>query len=177
MGKRIAVFCGSAKGKNPAYQEAAVHLAHEMAAASMDLVYGGGAIGLMGILANEMMSLNRKVYGIIPKKIYDWEVGHEKITKLEVVSDMHERKARMAEQSDAFIAMPGGIGTLEETIEAFTWQQLGYHEKPCAFLNVNGYYDDLIKFMDRMVSDGFLKKKQREGLIIEQDPKRLVESL
>lgn len=174
---KIAVFCGSAKGKNKDYKNAAISLAKEMAEASLDLVYGGGSIGLMGIIADELLSLNRKVYGIIPKKIYDWEVGHEHITELTVVDDMHERKAKMAEMSDAFIAMPGGIGTLEEIVEAFTWLQLGYHHKPCAFLNVNGYYDHLIQFFDSMVAEGFLKQNQRDGLIIAERPKHLIEIL
>lgn len=173
----IAVFCGSSSGNNPIYTQAALDLAWELSKVDIDLVYGGGAVGLMGVIANEMMLHGRNVYGIIPKKIYEWEVGHEQITNLEVVNDMHERKAKMATMSDGFIAMPGGIGTLEEIVEAFTWLQLDYHQKPCAFLNVNGYYDHLIRFLDHMVEEGFLKNKQRAALIISSDPKDLVKKM
>ena len=175
--KNIAVFCGSSNGIHPAYQSAAVEMATTMANWQCDLIYGGGAVGLMGIIADEMMRLGRSVTGIIPRKIYDWEVGHENITQLLVVADMHERKAKMASISDAFIAMPGGIGTLEEIIEAFTWLQLEYHQKPCAFLNVNGYYDHLIRFLDHSVTEGFLKEKHRANLIISNSPKELLPKL
>ena len=175
--KNIAVFCGSSNGIHSAYQSAAVEMAAAMANWQCDLIYGGGAVGLMGIIADEMMRLGRSVTGIIPRKIYDWEVGHENITQLLVVADMHERKAKMASISDAFIAMPGGIGTLEEIIEAFTWLQLEYHQKPCAFLNVNGYYDHLIRFLDHSVTEGFLKEKHRANLIISNSPKELLPKL
>jgi uncharacterized protein (TIGR00730 family) len=173
--KRVAIFCGSSTGGNPDYKTAAKALAHAMARMNIDMVYGGGSVGLMGIIADEMMTLGRRVYGIIPKKIYDWEVGHEQITQLEVVKDMHERKAKMAEMSDSFIAMPGGIGTLEEIVEAFTWLQLDYHQKPCAFYNINGYYDHLIRFFDHMVSEGFLQESQNEQLIVSNEPNELLQ--
>ena len=175
--RRIAVFCGSSSGTNPIYSEAARALGAAMAQQKIDLVYGGGSVGLMGIIADEMLAHGREVIGIIPKKIYDWEVGHTGISKLEVVADMHERKAKMADLSDAFIAMPGGIGTLEEIIEAFTWLQLGYHHKPCAFLNTNGYYDQLLHFFQTMTKEGFLKEEQYKSLIILDKPNILLDKL
>ena len=177
MIKRVAVFCGSSSGHNPIYAEAAKELGASLAKQHIDLVYGGGSVGLMGIIADEMIKNNREVIGIIPKKIYDWEVGHTGITQLEVVTDMHERKAKMAALSDAFIAMPGGIGTLEEIVEAFTWLQLGYHHKPCAFLNTNGYYNDLLQFFKTMTKEGFLKEEQYNNLIILDKPNILLDKL
>ena len=171
------VFCGSSHGNDPLYEKSTRELATQLAYAKMDLIYGGGSIGLMGVLADQMLAHGRKVTGIIPKMIYDWEVGHKGITKLEIVEDMHERKARMAALGDAFIALPGGIGTLEEIIEAFTWLQLGYHSKPCMFYNVRGYYDYLLLMMDHMTKEGFLKKSQRDSLIISDDPKIILDIL
>jgi len=164
--KRIAVYCGSSKGIDPIYENEAKVLAALLIKNDYGLVYGGGSIGLMGVLADEMMAQGGEVIGIIPKKIYDWEVGHTGITKLVVVRDMHERKARMAKLADGFIALPGGIGTLEEIIEILTWKQLGYHQKPCVIVNTNGYYDPLIAFLDQAIYSGFLKDKFRNDLLI-----------
>ncbi len=174
---RIAVFCGSAKGKDKVYGKVAIQLARLFLEHKIGLVYGGGSIGLMGIMANEMMPAGGEVVGVIPKRIFDWEVGHEGITKLYVVDSMHERKAKMANMSDAFIIMPGGIGTLDEFMEIYTWQQLGYHQKPIGLLNTNHYFDKLISMMDNMVSEGFLNSETRKRLIIKNQPEDIVQSV
>ncbi len=172
--KRIAVFCGSGTGKKLIYTSGAKRLAKALYDHKIDLVYGGGNIGLMGVIADEMMALGSQVTGIIPQKLMEKEVGHRNITELHVVESMHDRKALMASLSDGFIAMPGGIGTLEEIIEVFTWQQIGYHDKPCGLLNVDGFYDPLVRFIGQMVTEGFLSQKQMDRLIVEQDPERLL---
>lgn len=175
--KRIAVFCGSRTGKNPLYAEHAAALADAMIRKDIGLVYGGGNIGLMGIIANKIMEQGGEVIGVIPQKLKDMEVAHEQITELHVVHTMHERKALMAEKSDGFIAMPGGIGTLEEIVEVFTWLQLGYHSKPCGFLNTNGFFDRLFDFLDHTVTEGFLSQEQRDCLMIEKDPNALIQRM
>ena len=173
--KSICVYCGSSIGINPVYADAARLLAAEMTQNGIALVYGGGNIGLMGIIADEVMRLGGEVTGIIPKALMSKEVGHHGLTRLHVVKDMHERKALMAELSDGFIAMPGGIGTLEELFEAFTWLQLGLHDKPIGLLNVNGFYDGLLGFLQHTVDQGFLKQEQATLLITETAPQRLLE--
>lgn len=144
---------------------------------SLSLVYGGGHVGLMGIIADAVLEAGGEVTGVIPKALMDTEVGHEHLTRLLVVKDMHERKALMAEHADGFIAMPGGIGTLEELFEAMTWAQLGFHEKPVGVLNVNGYYDKLTAFLQHMVKDGFLRSEHAALLISEQEPEQLLDRL
>lgn len=139
-----------------------------------NLVYGGGSIGLMGIIAEEMLRLGGEVIGVIPKRIYDWEVGHTGITKLHIVRNMHERKDLMARLSSAFIALPGGVGTLEEIIEVFTWKQLGYHQKPCVFVNTNSYYDQLISFLSHCASEGFFNINHYKDLFLAKDEKEAV---
>lgn len=175
--RKIAVFCGANAGHRPVYTLAAQRLADVMSAAQIDLVYGAGSVGLMGVIANQMMINGRHVIGVIPQILMDREVGHTGISDLHVVRDMHERKMMMAELSDAFIAMPGGVGTLEEIIEVFTWNQIGIHNKPCGFLNVNGYYDGLMTFLDHSVNEGFLKVEHRNRIVIDEDPQRLLERL
>ncbi|MEO9474914.1 MAG: TIGR00730 family Rossman fold protein [Cyclobacteriaceae bacterium] len=175
--KKIAVFCGSKTGNSPAYTSAAKQLGALMTERNIDLVYGGGNVGLMGIIADEIMSKGGNVYGIIPEKLMQMEVGHPGITELKVVNTMHERKAQMAHMADGFIAMPGGIGTLEEIIEVFTWQQIGYHDKPCAFLNTNNYYDDLFSFIQNMVDKEFLSEEHRNKLISNSNPALLLEQM
>ncbi len=175
--KRIAVFCGSAKGHNPVYEANAVELAKEFLQNDISLVYGGGSIGLMGVLADTMLAGNGEVFGVIPRKIFDWEVGHSGLTSLEIVDSMHQRKARMADLSDGFIAIPGGIGTLDEFIEIFTWLQLGYHNKPVALINTNDYFNPLIAFLDQMVEEGFLQSEMRESLIIKKTPADILREL
>lgn len=175
--KRIAVFCGSNPGNDPAYAEAAIALADVMAAANIELVYGAGSVGLMGIIADRMLEHNKQVIGVIPQHLMDMEVGHTGISDLRVVDTMHERKMEMAKLADAFIALPGGIGTLEEIIEVFTWNQLGIHQKPCGFLNVKNYYDSLFQFLDHAVATQFLKPVHRESLLIEESPSLLIEQM
>lgn len=173
--KSICVYCGSSIGINPVYADAARLLAAEMAKDGIALVYGGGNVGLMGVIADELMRLGGKVTGIIPKSLLDKEVGHHGLTRLHIVKDMHERKALMAELSDGFIAMPGGIGTLEELFEAYTWLQLGLHDKPIGLLNVGGFYDGLLGFLQHTVQQGFLKPEQAALLIAETAPRSLLE--
>ena len=172
--KSICVYCGSSPGTLPAYAEAARELAQEMVKNDIALVYGGGNVGLMGVIADEVMRLGGQVTGIIPKALLDWEVGHHGLTQLHVVKDMHERKAMMAELSEGFIAMPGGIGTLEELFETLTWAQLGFHDKPIGLLNVAGFYDSLLTFIEQVVQQGFLKPAQATLLMHEVVAGRLL---
>jgi len=172
--KRIAVFCGSKKGVDSAFSEAAADLGTALAGRGIELVYGGGDVGLMGILANSVLQNQGKVIGVIPEKLYEMEVAHMGLTKLYRVKTMHERKALMADLADAFIALPGGIGTMEEIMEVMTWAQIGYHDKPCAFMNVNGYYDELLKFFQTMEQQDFLYGTFEEHAIVEEDIDRLL---
>jgi uncharacterized protein (TIGR00730 family) len=172
--KRLAVFCGSAEGSDPSIIKCCLQLAGELNANKIALVYGGGNIGLMGILADEMLRLGSEVIGVIPQKLADIEVAHLGLTKLHIVPGMHERKALMANLSDAFLVLPGGIGTMEEFFEMFTWLQLGYHNKPVAILNINGFYELLISFMKQLVKMGFMKKEQFDSLIIRKNPADLI---
>lgn len=165
--KRITVFCGSNYGNNPAYAKAAEELAALMVQNNIGLVYGGGNIGLMGHIADEVMRLGGEAIGVIPRKLMEREVGHLGLTKLHIVETMHERKALMADLCDGFIAMPGGIGTLEEIVEVFTWLQLEYHHKPCALLNVDGYYDKLNDFLGFMVSSNFLSAQTKANMLVD----------
>lgn len=170
----ITVFCGSNSGFRGEYAEAAKALGAQMASNGIRLVYGGGKVGLMGIIADEVMHCGGEVIGIIPDSLEKKEVGHRAVTELRVVGSMHERKALMAELADGFIAMPGGIGTFEEYFEILTWAQLGFHSKPCAILNISGYYDGLLDLCDTAVAEGFLRREHR-GLIIEDtDPSNLL---
>jgi uncharacterized protein (TIGR00730 family) len=165
--KKIAVFCGSKVGTEPEYSQVAKLLGQELANRNIDIVYGGGGIGLMGVLADGALEAHGKVTGVIPEKLYEMEVAHMGLSELYRVKTMHERKALMADLSDGFIALPGGIGTLEELMEVLTWAQIGYHNKPCALLNVNGYYDNFISFFDQMEEKGFLYEPIQNQLIIE----------
>ena len=160
--KRVCVFCGSSKGKNKIYVDYAKELGILLADKNLELVYGGGSVGLMGEMADAMLARGGKVTGVIPKFLYDWEVGHDGVTELIIVNSMHERKQKMAEISDCFIAMPGGFGTLEELGETLTWLQLKLIQKPIGILNVNGFYDQLIDQLDHMVYEGFLKNSNRK---------------
>ena len=175
--RTLCVYCGSSIGNSPAYAAGARALAAELAARRIALVYGGGNIGLMGIIANEVLRLGGEVTGIIPKALMDKEVGNLEVTRLHVVKDMHERKAMMAKLSDGFIAMPGGIGTLEELFEAMTWSQLGLHEKPLALLNVDGFYDGLLAFVAHQVTQGFLRSEHAGLLMHDVNPATLVARL
>jgi uncharacterized protein (TIGR00730 family) len=159
--KRICVFCGSSFGARPAYREAAVEVGTTLARKGLGLVYGGGNIGLMGALADATLAAGGEAIGVIPRALVAKEVAHRGLTELRVVETMHERKALMASLADAFLALPGGYGTLEEFIEAVTWSQLGIHRKPCGLLNVEGYFDPLLEFFDRAVAERFFRPENR----------------
>ncbi len=162
--RSVCVYCGSNAGSRPAYAERAAQLGERLAREGLTLVYGGGNVGLMGIVADAALAAGGEVVGVIPEQLVGWEVAHRGVTRLEVVATMHERKARMFDLSDAFIALPGGFGTLDEMFEMLTWRQLGLGNKPCAFLDVDDFYDPLIAMMDRMVAERFLHVDQRQDL-------------
>ncbi|SFI10889.1 hypothetical protein SAMN04515618_11095 [Collimonas sp. OK307] len=173
--KSLCIYCGSSPGATPVYAQAARGLAQAMVEQDIALVYGGGNVGLMGIIADEVMRLGGQATGVIPEALLKKELGHKGLTQLHIVKDMHERKATMADLSDGFIAMPGGVGTLEELFEVFTWAQLGFHQKPIGLLNVDGFYDGLLQFIQHMVSQRFLKGEQAEILIAEAQPVDLLQ--
>ncbi len=174
---KIAIYCGSASGSKPEYLEAATTLGHYFAEQGIDLVYGGGKVGLMGTIADAVLEAGGQVFGFIPKALEDKEIAHTGLTSLTVVPDMHTRKAAMADLADAFVAMPGGAGTLEEIFEAWTWAQLGYHAKPCAFYNVAGFYDPLFSMVDTMIETGFVKQEYSDMLIKTDRPETLIERI
>lgn len=157
--KSICVYCGSSYGTDMIYRQTAIDLGKTLAYKGISLVYGGGRIGLMGELANSVLQNGGKVYGFIPKFLFDKEVGHSNLTKLTIVDNMHERKAAMIRESDGFISLPGGFGTLDEIFEVISWGQLQLHKKPCAFFNVRGYFDDFKKFFDKAIKEGFIDYK------------------
>lgn len=175
--KRLCVFCGSSSGNGNDYLQAAAGLARAMVERNIDLVYGGASIGVMGAIADAVLAEGGKVYGVIPEHLRGYEIDHTNLTELHVVADMHERKALMAELSDGFIAMPGGIGTLEELIEICTWQQLALHNKPCATLNVNGFFDKLNEFLLHCQQQGFLREEHRLNLLCEAQPGQLLDAM
>lgn len=175
--KSVCVFCGSNPGNDPVYAAGARAMGAEIARRGLTLVYGGGAVGLMGIVANAALEAGGEVHGVIPKALRDKEVGHNDLTRLEIVDTMHTRKARMAELSDGFIAMPGGIGTFEELFEIWTWGQLGIHGKPLGLLNVASFYDPLATFLDRTVEAGFLKANHRAMAMTNTDPATLLDRM
>ncbi|HEX4139462.1 MAG TPA: TIGR00730 family Rossman fold protein [Candidatus Methylacidiphilales bacterium] len=175
--RRVCVYCGSSTGFDPIYKAAAIDLGALLAAEGIGLVYGGGNIGLMGALADSALAAGGEVVGIIPHHLIAMEVGHRQLTSLIAVDSMHARKHQMADLADGFIALPGGIGTAEELLEVFTWLQLGIHAKPVGVLNINGYFDHLLKFLAHMEQTGFLKREHREMLIIEQNAARLLDQL
>ena len=175
--KSICVFCGSSRGARPDYIEASVQLARAMAEQNLSLVYGGAHVGIMGAIANELLELGGKVYGVIPESLVEMEVAHQGLTELYVVKDMHERKAKMTDLADGFISLPGGLGTLEEMFEVLTWAQLGFHDKPSGLLNVAGYYNDLLSFLDHANNEGFMRREHRQLLIDESEPEQLLARL
>jgi uncharacterized protein (TIGR00730 family) len=175
--RRICVYAGSNPGSHPAYAEAAQALASTMAGREIGLVYGGGKVGLMGVLADTVLEHGGEAIGVMPQALIDREIGHPGLTDLRVVHSMHERKALMAELSDAFVAVPGGIGTLEELIEVYTWSQLGIHDKACGVLNVRGYYDHLAALLDHAVAEGFLRPQHRVVLSVAGEPAELLDRL
>ncbi|QDP20346.1 TIGR00730 family Rossman fold protein [Sphingomonas xanthus] len=175
--RRVAVYCGSANGANSAFADAARDLAREMVGRGIDLVYGGGRLGLMGIVADEVLAAGGEVFGVIPRTLVDHEVAHLGCTELHTVGNMHERKAKMTELCDAFVALPGGIGTLDELFEAWTWNALGYHAKPFCLLNVNGFWDGLAGFMDHVSASGFLSQARRLQLLKAESPQAALDLL
>ncbi len=175
--RSLCVYCGSSTGHDPEHASAARALGTRMADRGIALVYGGGHIGLMGIIADAVLASGGAVTGVIPAALMATEVGHGQLTKLHVVKDMHERKALMADKADGFIAMPGGIGTLEELFEVMTWLQLGYHAKPVGVLNVNGFYDGLLGFLDRQRDEGYLRDEHRMLLIEDSNPDALLDRI
>ncbi|MGH7807260.1 MAG: TIGR00730 family Rossman fold protein [Thermodesulfobacteriota bacterium] len=175
--KRICVFCGSSNGIQRVYSEAARAVGVALARRNIGLVYGGGGIGLMSAVAEAVIKEGGEVIGVIPQALFSKEVAHQGLKDLRVVGSMHERKALMAELSDGFIALPGGYGTLEEFCEVLTWAQLGFHRKPCGILNVEGFYNQLLLFLDHAVSEGFVHELHRSLVLEDQDPERLLDRL
>ncbi|KAM1012339.1 hypothetical protein ACFX13_043210 [Malus domestica] len=172
--RRICVFCGSSAGKNPSYQLAAVQLGKELVEKHIDLVYGGGSIGLMGQISQVVYDGGRHVLGVIPTTLMPREITGESVGEIRAVSSMHQRKAEMARQADAFIALPGGYGTLEELLEMITWAQLGIHDKPVGLLNVDGYYNSLLSFIDKAVDEGFIDLAARHIIVSAETPCELM---
>ena len=162
--KAICVYCGSNAGSRPAYAERAAAMGERIAREGLALVYGGGNVGLMGLAADAALAAGGEVIGVIPEQLVTWEVAHKGVSRLEVVANMHERKMRMFDLADAFVALPGGFGTLDEMFEMLTWRQLGIGDKPCAFLDVDGFYAPLLQMIDRMVAERFLHPEQRADL-------------
>ncbi len=175
--KSICIFCGSNWGNREEYKQAASAISREIARRGYTLVYGGAGVGLMGACADAALSEGGKVIGILPEALKEKEVDHKGLTELHLVSSMHERKAMMAELSDGFISIPGGAGTMDEMFEIWTWGMLGWHDKPSALMNVEGYYDDLIKFLDKTAEEGFVRKAHREMLIIDTDVKSILDQM
>ncbi|TKW05480.1 hypothetical protein SEVIR_7G178800v4 [Setaria viridis] len=175
--RRICVFCGSSQGKKKSYQDAAVELGEELVSRNIDLVYGGGSVGLMGLVSRAVYNGGRHVIGVIPKTLMPREITGETVGEVKAVADMHQRKAEMARQSDAFIALPGGYGTLEELLEVIAWAQLGIHDKPVGLLNVDGYYNSLLSFIDKAVEEEFISPTARHIIVLAPTPKELLDKL
>ena len=173
----ICVFCGSSPGLDPAFGQAAEDLGRLLAERHIALVYGGGHVGLMGLIADATLNAGGKVHGVITRALEEKEVAHRGLSKLQITESMHDRKASMADASDAFVMLPGGLGTFEEFLEAATWTQLGIQSKPCAILNIGGYFDPLLNLLDRSVDERFLRPEHREQLVVGSDPASLIETL
>ena len=175
--RRLAVYCGSASGSDPLFADATRATAAAMVGRGVDLVYGGGRLGLMGLIADSVLAEGGRVYGVIPEALVNLEVAHTGVTELFTVANMHERKAKMTDLADAFLALPGGIGTLDELFEAWSWNVLGYHAKPFCLLNVGGFWDGLIEFMDHATESGFLSPSRRSQLLVATTPEQALEYL
>lgn len=175
--KSICIYCGSSTGHKPEYAAAAREIGHALAAANVELIYGGGRVGLMGVLADAVLAAGGRVQGVIPQALADLEVAHQGLTQLHVVETMHQRKSLMAELSDGFIALPGGLGTFEELFEIWTWSQLGMHAKPIGLLNVAGYYDLLLQFLDHAEQQQLLQPMHRHVLRVSTDPAEMLRML
>ena len=174
---RLCVFCGSSKGARNTYLHAAQTLGREFVARGIELVYGGGNVGLMGVIADAVLAAGGRAIGVIPEQLMARELGHNGIQDLRVVKTMHERKALMAELADGFIALPGGIGTYEEFFEVLTWAQLGIHAKPCALLNVEGFYNPVLRLLDHAVEERFIRPSHRELIVVETEPGALLDRM
>jgi uncharacterized protein (TIGR00730 family) len=175
--RRVCVFCGSSPGARPVYAEATAELARRLVADGIGVVYGGGAVGLMGVLADTVLAEGGEAIGVIPRALVEKEIGHDGLSDLRVVGSMHERKALMADLSDGFVALPGGLGTLEELFEVYTWAQLGLHRKPCALLDVDAYFTGIADFLAHAVEERFLREEHRAMLVVERRPAALIERL
>ncbi len=175
--KQVCVFCGSYQGSQPIYMTAAHQMGNGLAQRGLGLVYGGGRVGLMGAVADGTVAGGGKVIGVIPQSLVDRELAHKGLSELRVVASMHERKAMMAELADSFVAMPGGFGTLDELFEIITWAQLGFHRKPVALLNIDGYFDPLITFIEHMETEGFIKPEHRSAVLVRNDVDSLLDTL
>jgi uncharacterized protein (TIGR00730 family) len=175
--RRICVFCGSSPGARPDYRQAALDFAEVLAARRIGLVYGGASVGLMGIIADKVLACGGEVVGVIPRMLVEKEIANRRLTELREVDSMHERKAMMAELADGFATLPGGFGTLEEFTEVVSWRLLGLHHKPCGLLNVGGYFDGLLQFLDYAVTQQFIKPMHRANILVEQFPARLIDRL
>jgi len=173
--KNICVYCGSNPGTRPDYVEQARVLARELVKRDLGLVYGGSVVGIMGVVANEVLAAGGRVIGVIPELLLKKEQAHLGLTELHMVQNMHERKAMMMEKADGFVALPGGAGTLEEFFEVWTWAQLNMHQKPCGLLNIAGYYDALMQFIDHSVEEAFIRPQHRDMLVVEEDPALLLD--
>jgi len=173
--ERIAVYCGSSPGKNPVFKDAATELGKVLAARNITLVYGGGSVSLMGILARAVVEQGGNVIGVIPKAIAEMEVAYTDLQDLRVVDDMHSRKALMADLADAFIALPGGLGTVEELMEILTWSQLGFHQKPAGILNIAGFFDPMLAFLDRLSEEEFIAPEHKSMLMVDNSPEGLLQ--
>ncbi|HEX6784178.1 MAG TPA: TIGR00730 family Rossman fold protein [Sphingomicrobium sp.] len=175
--RRLAIYCGSAPGSSPAFAEATRATAAAMVGRGVDLVYGGGRLGLMGLIADNVLEGGGKVYGVIPRALVQLEVAHTGLTELHTVETMHERKATMTDLADAFLALPGGVGTLDELFEAWSWNALGYHAKPFCLLNVNGFWDGMVEFIDHATESGFLSSQRRGQLLVAATPEEALDLL
>ena len=175
--KRVAVYCGSAPGADSRFADQARATARAMVDAQVDLVYGGGRLGLMGVVADTVLELGGRAYGVIPQALVDIEVAHGGLSELHTVANMHERKAKMTDLADAFLALPGGVGTLDELFEAWSWNALGYHAKPFCLLNVEGFWDRLIGFLDHVGDSGFMSPKRRSQLLVATSPEQALKLL
>ncbi len=175
--KAICVYCGSSPGRLPVYKQSAHALAEQLHQQDISLVYGGAHIGVMGAIADRLLELGGRAYGVIPTALVDLEVAHDGLTELFIVKDMHERKAKMAELSDGFIALPGGLGTLEELFEVLTWSQLGIHDKPCGLLNIDGFYDQLLGFLDNAAAEQFMRNEHRQLLLSSESPQEVIQKM
>jgi uncharacterized protein (TIGR00730 family) len=175
--RTVCVYCGSSPGVNPAYVAAAGAVGRLLASSGRTLVYGGGRVGMMGAVADAALAAGGRVIGVIPRSLVEKELAHRGVTELRIVASMHERKATMADHADAFVALPGGVGTLEEIFEAWTWGQLGIHAKPYGLLDVGGFFSPLLRFLDQVVAAGFIRQEHRDMLLVDTDPAALLDRM